>query len=333
MYIALKNINKRVRYSLRESFLFNNELSFRELFDLGSDPSKFIIYPGGNAFYIDEVVESALEKADADFDYDMLEDLFWPWVRPDIKRAVETFRNRPSSKIRSGINIEINDKAKACLEKSINNLDKRRIHFLKFKNMDQGSVENMPEVLFKKFMGKSRDEMEQYFMAQESFLRVQDLKFYVYTIFNLQEFFQSFMAKKMPHVLDQERVDEYFIQQLCRINQEFFHKEKSLHEYLHRYAFMFFDHEYGHTTLLEEFYNDFRFRHHFYTPRNPKNFLDKSRSLEIFNLTKQELKTMDKASLARIYRKLAHEHHPDKGGSKEKFIEINNAYQSLLNRI
>jgi len=196
--------------------------------------------------------------------------------------------------------------------------------------MDQGTVENMPKALFQNFMGKSRDEMEQYFIAQEFVLKVQDLKSYVYTIFNIQEFFQGFMAKKMPHVLDQKRVDEYFIRQLCDINKEVFHKDQVLHEYLQRYAFMFFDHEYAHTTLLEELYNNFRFRHHFYRSPEPKKFLDKSRSLEIFNLTRQELKTMDKSSLVKIYRKLAHAHHPDKGGSKEKFIEINNAYQSLL---
>lgn len=33
--------------------------------------------------------------------------------------------------------------------------------------------------------------------------------------------------------------------------------------------------------------------------------------------------------IKRAYRKLAHQHHPDKGGSKEKFQEINEAYQVL----
>ena len=179
MYIALKNINKKVCYFLRESFFLNEELDFRDLFDLGSDPSDFIIYPGGNAFYIDEVVESAIEKAGANFDYDMLEDLFWPWIRPDIKRAVETFRNRSSSQAKTGVNLEINDKTRAGFEKSVNNLDKSRMHFLKFGNMDQGSVENMPEVLFKNLTGKSRDEMEQYFMAKESVLKVALLRYLI----------------------------------------------------------------------------------------------------------------------------------------------------------
>src|SRR4051794_691371 len=34
--------------------------------------------------------------------------------------------------------------------------------------------------------------------------------------------------------------------------------------------------------------------------------------------------------ITNAYRKLALEHHPDKGGSKEKFQEISEAYQKLL---
>ncbi|TSC92366.1 MAG: molecular chaperone DnaJ [Candidatus Berkelbacteria bacterium Licking1014_85] len=33
--------------------------------------------------------------------------------------------------------------------------------------------------------------------------------------------------------------------------------------------------------------------------------------------------------IKRAYRKLAHQHHPDKGGDSEKFKEINEAYQTL----
>ena len=33
--------------------------------------------------------------------------------------------------------------------------------------------------------------------------------------------------------------------------------------------------------------------------------------------------------IKRAYRKMAHEHHPDKGGSSDKFKEINQAYEIL----
>jgi curved DNA-binding protein CbpA len=37
--------------------------------------------------------------------------------------------------------------------------------------------------------------------------------------------------------------------------------------------------------------------------------------------------------LTRIYRKLARRVHPDSGGSDEKFVELNNAFQNLLEKI
>lgn len=40
-------------------------------------------------------------------------------------------------------------------------------------------------------------------------------------------------------------------------------------------------------------------------------------------------KTASEAEIKKAYRKLAHQHHPDKGGDKEKFQEINEAYQVL----
>lgn len=42
-------------------------------------------------------------------------------------------------------------------------------------------------------------------------------------------------------------------------------------------------------------------------------------------------KTADKAEIKAAFRKLAHQHHPDKGGDEEKFKEINAAYQVLGN--
>jgi len=41
---------------------------------------------------------------------------------------------------------------------------------------------------------------------------------------------------------------------------------------------------------------------------------------------------MTKKKLAKLYRKLARQVHPDTGGSHEKFIELNAAYQNLLSR-
>ena len=43
--------------------------------------------------------------------------------------------------------------------------------------------------------------------------------------------------------------------------------------------------------------------------------------------------TKDKAIIKTAYRKLCFQYHPDKGGSKEKFIEINQAYEYLITHV
>ena len=43
--------------------------------------------------------------------------------------------------------------------------------------------------------------------------------------------------------------------------------------------------------------------------------------------------TKDKSIIKTAYRKLCFQYHPDKGGSKEKFIEINQAYEYLITHV
>jgi curved DNA-binding protein CbpA len=42
---------------------------------------------------------------------------------------------------------------------------------------------------------------------------------------------------------------------------------------------------------------------------------------------------MDKKALTREFRRLARQHHPDRGGSHERFVELGNAYQTLLEKV
>jgi hypothetical protein len=326
MYIAFKKISGQPQYFLRESCIIEGRLTFRDIYSLGKNPSLFIKYVGGNAFYFDETIEEAILQSNATYDSDELEDLFWPWIKPDIKRAIDTFRSRSNRK-KDGPDLI----TKQILSHT-HNFDKRRLHYLKFASMDQGPVEQMPLVLFKVLAHKSRDEIEQYFFRQEFSLGVHELKSYVYTVFNLQSFFSSFMAKTMPHVLDQEKVDLYFLEKICMLNKKLFGSTSPLEDYMIRYAIMFFDHAYADTTLLDDFAKSFMNRHRVFKPR-PQKTIPADKALKIFNLNKKKLKTMTKKSLTKLYRRLARKVHPDTGGSHEKFVELNDAYETLLEEI
>jgi hypothetical protein len=91
MYMARIRHKNQIRYFLRESLTVDGAVTFRDLFDLGYDPCEYINYAGKNAYYFDEDMEDALSDAGAEFDFEILEDLFWPWIRPDTGGAHETF--------------------------------------------------------------------------------------------------------------------------------------------------------------------------------------------------------------------------------------------------
>ena len=330
MYLAFETINAQPAYILRESSMVDSRLTHRDLFDLGPDPSVFIKYIGSRAFYFDEAIETAIKPIKPDFDSDELEDIFWPWIRPDIRRSVETFKKRESSFYKGK---KLDPGLRRKIDTQVHPFDKRRIHFLKFGAMDQGPVENMPPKLFKDLPGWSRDEIEQRLMRQEAVLKARDLKSYVYTVFDLQRFFKSFLAKKMPHALDQEKVDAFFIKEFCRLNKRLFDRQDQPHRYMTRYLFMFFDHLYANTTLLDDFAREFMNRHRFYAPPKPENPVSDDQALKLFEISAKQLRTMTKTQLTRRYREIARSAHPDAGGSDEKFVALNNAFHRLLEKI
>ena len=330
MYLAKVKKERQTTYILRESVRQGEQMVARDIFDLGPCPGAWIDYPGGNAWYLSPDLESRISSLVPTLDREQLEDLFWPFIRPAIRRATRTFRQRAFKKYTPMTRAQ-----KENIAKQVHAFDKRRAHFLKFGTMDQGPMVNMPAVIFRQLHNKSRDEIEQLFMDQERVLRKKDLKSYVYTALDLHRFFQGFMAKQMPHALDQDKVEAFFIQELCLLNKELFELTSRLHEYLIRYAIMFFDHTYGDSVLLDDMVQDFQFRqrNRWFKPPEAARQLPLSRAFKIFNLTAKALASMDKKDLTREFRRLAREHHPDRGGSHDRFVELSNAYQALLEKL
>ena len=329
MYLAKKIIKKKLHYIIRESYWDGKYFRSRDLFDLGANPAKYIIYPGGNAYYIDEKVENRLTSLGVKPGFDELDNIFWRFLKPEIKYVLEMFSKRAGHTQRKKSVKEKGVKAQFHL------FDKRRIHFLRFGNMDQGRIGRISPKLFQVLLNKSRDEIEQYFLESEDILDPHELKSYVYVIFDLQRFSSKLTAKTMPQALDQKKVDEYFIEEICRLN-----KDRSfwagmttgpeLNEYLIRYIIMFFDNEYGQSYFLHDHIKNFIDGKRFYAPPPNKSSVTLDEAITIFDIKKDKLKKMSRRGLTALYRHMAKKHHPDKGGEHDKFIKLTEAYQELL---
>ena len=331
MYLASKRINGQIRYFIRESFRQAEFFLSRDLVDLGTDPTRYIIYPGGNAFYIDEVIQDRLTDLGIDGDQDGLEDIFWRFVRPDIRRVLEPFRRR-QARHRAGRRKKMPAEK---METQLHVFDKRRVHFLKFGRTDQRHIERMPQKLFRTLLNKSRDEIEQGFMDMEAALSPREYKAYTYTIFNLQQFFYESYAKNHPEMLSQEKVDAHFLEQLCSLNSDrtFWAGMETgarLHGYLVRYVLMFFDYDYAPGTFMEDYLRQFINSRRDYRPSFKSAGLSLGKASAIFGETKEALKKMSRRELVRLYRRKAQELHPDKGGDQRAFVGLTEAYHELM---
>ncbi len=331
MYLARYKNKGRTHYVIRESFKKGDRYLSRNLFDLGSDPSQYIVYLDDRAYYIDDKVTDTLHSLGIVSDGEELDDIFWQFLDPEIKRTLKHVRQRATARTQRKT---IGPQAEKEARSRVHIMDLRRIHYLKFGQIDQRNIRRMPVVLFEALMRKSRDEIEQSFMAMEQALKPSELKEYVYVIFNLQRFFSEIIATKMPQGLDQDNVDRHFLEEICRLNKSKsfwagLRAKENLHDYLVRYVIMFFDNDFDYSTFLEGYARDFINRHRQYRPPKPKETISDREASTIFGLTKEILKNMNQRSLARMYRRLAQKFHPDTGGAHDKFIKLTEAYQKL----
>jgi len=331
LYLATKQINGQSHYFIRETYSHQNRFLSRNLFDLGTDPAHYIVYPGGNSFYIHESIEERLNDLDVYPENDELEDIFWRFLDPTIRRALETFRNR-QKKIKHGKVPKAKGSAAAS---KFHIFDKRRILYLRYGRANQQNIACVPHKLFQVLTDKSRDEIEQMFIQMEKILAVREYKTYAYVIFNLQDFFTQWFAQTAPKLLDQKAVDEHFMEEICRLNSDLafwggMETGGSLNEYLVRYAVMYFDYDYAPKSFIEEYIRKFINSRRDYHP----SFKSRKANLEeagvLFKEMPEELKKMTRKDLVRLYRKRIQKLHPDKGGDHDKFIKLTRVYHHLL---
>lgn len=327
MYLARLEKSNRRRYVIRQSYDDGDCYRSRDLFDLGDDPSQFIVYPGGNGFYIDTAVEDAIAHQGIPVSQDDLEPVFLPFLEPHIRRVIDGFDRKSRTAMPSD----------SCAPAEAYHLfDRYRLHFLRLGQVDQRDMGCTPERFYAGLALKSRDEIEYDFIAAERLLKADELAQYTYQIFDLQRYFSEAYARSHPEGLDQERMDRFFVDSLCKLNrdEDFWMgsgAENGLQPHLIRYAIIYFDNCFPSRDPFRDFLRDFMNRHRMHRPPESVQVSLKE-SARLFGVTTDALKKMDCRALTRRYRKLAQTHHPDKGGDQETFVKLSAAYHKLLKR-
>jgi hypothetical protein len=322
MYLARRRFGDQIHYAIRESYQDGEFWKSRHLLDLGTDPSRYIHYPGGNGYYYaPEILDSLAEKG-LHTDQSSLDTIFFEFLSPHIQRVIHGFDR--------GRRIARPPPFTGDASSSVHTFDKRRFHFLRFGARSRQQIHRQPINIFRSLQNKSRDELEQLFLHSEASLRLVEKAIYVATIFELNRFVPD------PHS-DQPAVvqlDCYFMDALCRLacDRRFWFGEPehdNLSQYLVKYAIIYFDYERPQSPATHDYIRDFIYRHRTYRP--PKHVQQNIRWAEkIFELSWEELKRLPKASLSRRYRRLSLKHHPDHGGDPAQFDRLTQIYKHLL---
>ncbi len=305
--------------------------------DLGTNPEDFIEYPGGNSFYIGEDLQEALDAKGVEYSDDALEALFIPFLDPEIRRVVEMFERPPR---KQGPRETRTAEDLLDRQRALHPFDKRRLHYLRCGRVDIGNLDGRAWKFLNVLMEKSRDEIESMMATMEQQMPPHEIRPYLYTALHLQTYFIHNPVRNTPAGLDPERVDHYFVEDLCRLNvDETFFKgvardgTDSLHPYLVRYLILYFDNDFDRGTIWDAYVRDFMSRRRFHRPPALEGMtMSEEEACTCLGISPQEWKAMDRHALTRCYRQLAKETHPDRGGDGQAFVRVKDAYECLLVR-
>ncbi len=330
MYLARRTVNNTIRFIIRESFEEEGCLKHRDLLDLGTFPQKYIVYTGNSAFYIDDSIVNLLREVGNDADPFELEELFYPFVDPQVRIRLNSFADRSKHRNWKPLSSE----RKKQILKNTHLFDRRRMHFLKFGQPDQRRLERSA-ALYKVLPGKSRDEIEQYLLQMELLLSPHEYRMYIFTIFDLQRFFTESFARTRPEALPEEKVDKHFIAQVCKLDSDEifwlgFDRTDRIPDYLTRYLIMYFDYSFAAGLGWEEYVRSFMDSRRRYTPPKVGKRMTMSEVSTVFGINRAELSSMSRRELKRLFREKARKLHPDTGGDHEEFIELADAYNEIM---
>jgi phage-related protein len=263
-----------------------------------------------------------------------LEQIFWPFLDPAVRRIIRNHAPRRSGK--GGKRIARSELAH--VQKDLHIFDKRRLYFLRYGSAELREMSSRPMRVYNRLLEKSRDEIEQMIEGMEPTLRQTERRAYTYFIFDLQRFFSSPLARRYPQAMDPDVMDEAFLEEVCRLQADkglFPDQERAdgLDPVLVRYVIMYFDNEFQVPNAEWDYVQDFMRRHRGHrrpVRRRPRLGLEEAcKALDIDPALVQHFSLKQ---LAQQYRKKALECHPDQGGTHEQFISLTRAYKDLLTR-
>ncbi|MGB9496786.1 MAG: J domain-containing protein [Dissulfuribacterales bacterium] len=316
-----------IKYFIRHSYQDKSDAWLsKSLFSLGHDPEEFIVYVGDRSFYIDPAVEEAISSQGVVFNYDELEKIFMPFLDPEIRRVVEQF-DRHWGKRRRYSRVEL-----AAMQKDIHPFDRRRLCFLKFCHTKIENLSNQPFPFFNILLNKSRDEIEQVLEGMEYMLNPREKREYLYAIFDIPRRFAPRLTRFIPDAQDQDLIDKYLLEEICRLDQDSIFldqgavpsKAKGLHPYLRKYLIQYFDVLYKWPTTGGSAWHN--------TMWQPPARSSDEKHFRAMGISAGEFSRMKKKEFTLLFRRKALELHPDKGGSHEAFIALQQAYQVLIRR-
>lgn len=333
MYLANEQCGNRPCYLIRQSQeIKKNHFGFREVFDLGSNPSRFFTIVEGHIVIFNEELLNTLREYGANKPESLLEKLLFGFFPKQVQQKLQTFKNRNQT-----YRGRLTDKEREQISHQVHLFDRRRLYYLRYGAVDQSRLSKLHEKCCRPLIGQSRNEREHYFEAEEKVLEPGSFFQYIYAIFNLNKYFHESFAPWLPEALARAEVEEQFVKALCSLQYDrtFWQAETAgsfLHPNLHRYVWMFFDFTPHKPSFQHDFARNFmgsrrNFKWPEQSPKTSPETIEK-----IFGCSEQQLAEMTRQELTRLYRKKAMQLHPDTGGDAEMFISLTEIYTSMMQR-
>jgi hypothetical protein len=329
IYLATTETLGRRNYQLRCSVEIEpGRYQPASIFDLGSEPQQHF------ELYEEHIVifSAPLLAAVAPHSRNVettLEKILWQFLPAETKRRVQSFQARDYHRP-----APLSDGERRRIDRELHIFDRRRLYYLYYGAVDQSRLSRLHIKCCRPLLGQCRDEREYYFQEMEKVIEPGKYLQYVYAIFNLQKHFYASFAPWFPEALARDEMADHFVDAICRLNanQAFWQKQNtssSLHPHLRRYLVMFFDFPPTPRSFWADFARSFMADHrHFRWPER-KSQQSPEEILELFGISFDELKKMDRIQITKLYRQKALQLHPDQGGDHEKFIALTEIYQEM----